>query len=83
LAANFIGMAPTPFCELRLNEPDEFIILARFSGFDLSVRGPQSTAKPRRCTMAQAKSKKNARLPDKACGKICGTGMISGAGAYG
>jgi hypothetical protein len=33
--------------------------------------------------MAQAESKKNARLPDKACGKICGTGMISGAGAYG
>jgi hypothetical protein len=83
LAANFIGMAPTPFCELRLNERDEFIILARFSGFDLSVRGPQSTAKPRRCTMAQAKSKKNARLPDKACGKVCGGGMISRTSACG
>ena len=29
-------------------------------------------------TMAQAESKKNARLPDEACGKICGTVMTSG-----
>jgi hypothetical protein len=28
--------------------------------------------------MAQAESKKNARLPDKVCGKICGAVMTSG-----
>jgi hypothetical protein len=31
-------------------------------------------------TMAQAESKKNARLPDETCGKICGAVMTSGEG---
>ena len=30
-------------------------------------------------TMAQAESKKNARLPDATCGKICGAVMTSGS----
>jgi hypothetical protein len=29
-------------------------------------------------TMAQAESKKNARLPDEICGKVCGAVMTSG-----
>jgi hypothetical protein len=32
-------------------------------------------------TMAQAESKKNARLPDATCGKICGAVMTSAIGA--
>jgi hypothetical protein len=31
--------------------------------------------------MAQAESKKNARLPDETCGKICGAVMTSGKAA--
>jgi hypothetical protein len=34
-----------------------------------------------RPTMAQAESKKNARLPDETCGKICGAVMTSGEAA--
>ena len=38
-------------------------------------------------TMAQAESKKNARLPDETCGKICGAvmtrGSLSGPAALG